>query len=175
MKIESQRLLLRPWLNDDLAALLAMNREPAVNLPLGGASLVENSANALKAYQQHFARCGWGVFCITNRHGDFIGLAGLQPARHTLPYAPATEAVWRLRPEFWGQGIACEALKAVLDALPDGTNILEVLAVIARPNLRSAATARRLGFCHDATRDFIYPDASLDPALRPHRVFALSL
>ncbi len=173
MDINSQRLSLRPWHADDLPSLIAMNRDPAVNLPLGGLSLVENSASSLENYQRHFAHYGWGVFHLTDRNGSFVGLAGLQPARATLPYAPATEAVWRLRPEYWGQGLASEALKTILDALPATSEITEVLAVVAMPNLRSAATARRLGFRHDPERDFIYPDTSLDPALRPHRVFVL--
>jgi len=173
--MKTERLELRAWGPADLNDLVGLNSEPEVYELLGGPSLVAGSASALSRYTCHFSREGWGIWRIEDHLGHCVGLAGLQHVRPVLPVAPAVEAVWRLKRSAWGLGYASEAMKAILETLPLRFESNEVVALIAHRNLRSAKTAVRTGFELDRAADFLYPDESLAPALRPHQVFRYSL
>ena len=171
MRIPTARLLLRSWQPEDLPALTAINADPQVNTWLGGPDLVHHSAEALQTMRERLDANGWGVFAVCNANGELLGLAGLQPVRSDLPIAPAVEAVWRLRPSAWGQGYVVEAIQAILAALPREAGVDEVVALIAKPNLRSARTAQALGFRYDPAADFLHPALDPDHPLRPHGVY----
>ena len=173
--INSERLTMLPWTDDDIDDLEAMNLEPEVYELLGGPALARSSASALERYQDHFAATGWGVMRVEDHSGQFLGLAGLQVVKPLLPVAPAVEAVWRFRRIAWGHGYASEAIESILWALPADAYFDEVVALIAAANVRSANTASRIGFVKDHEADFMYPDESLTPMLRPHHVYRLSL
>ncbi|SHO64128.1 Protein N-acetyltransferase, RimJ/RimL family [Pseudoxanthobacter soli DSM 19599] len=194
MIIETPRLRLRPWTAGDIDRLAALNAEPEVNAWLGGPGLSRHDAAVLARITGHFDENGWGIWLVESRQfergqveggqvesrqfetgdGAFLGLAGLQPVRPTLPLAPATEAVWRLRRAAWGRGYVVEAMTAILTAAVAAGAPADLVALVARPNLRSAATAGRLGFRHDPAADFLHPDLAADHPLRPHRVFRRS-
>ncbi|MBK5344132.1 GNAT family N-acetyltransferase [Pseudomonas sp. TH49] len=173
--LRSPRLVLRAWSHEDLSSLISMNSEPEVNGLLGGPALVEGSAASILRYRECMAANRWGVFHVADVAGAFLGLAGLQPVRSTLPVAPAVEAVWRFRRAAWGAGYASEAMRLVLDGCCQDVAAGQILAIISQPNIRSAQTATRLGFHHDPKSDFLYPDLALDASLRPHKVFRLDL
>lgn len=173
--LRSTRLVVRAWEDEDLSSLVAMNSEPEVNEWLGGPTLAKGSAASILRYRECMAANGWGVFHVADSSGRFLGLAGLQPVRSTLPVAPAVEAVWRFRRTAWGAGYASEAMQMVLDACRQNMTESQILAIISQPNIRSARTATRLGFRHQPASDFLYPDPTLDAHLRPHKVFRLDL
>ena len=171
MRLTTARLRLRPWAPDDLPALTALNADPQVNGWLGGESLASHSREALQTMCERFAASGWGVLAICEAGDDPVGLAGLQPVRADLPVAPAVEAVWRLKRSAWGQGYVVEAMQAILAALPADATPEEIVALVAKPNLRSARTAQALGFHYDPGADFLHPALDADHPLRPHGVY----
>jgi RimJ/RimL family protein N-acetyltransferase len=158
-------------MQQDLTALTALNADPQVNSWLGGEALALHSAEALQTMRARLDANGWGVLAACDLQGELLGLAGLQPVRSTLPAAPAVEAVWRLRPAAWGRGYVVEAMQAMLGALPADAGLDQVVALVAKPNLRSASTALALGFRHDPAADFLHPALDPDHPLRPHRVY----
>jgi RimJ/RimL family protein N-acetyltransferase len=79
MELDTPRLRLRPWRDDDLANLIAMNAAPEVNAWLGGPGLAERSPEVLRLMQTRLQEQGWGVLRVEDRAGAFLGLAGLQP------------------------------------------------------------------------------------------------
>ena len=170
MQIETDRLRLRAWAADDLHALTRLNADPEVNCWLGGPVIAERSAEALNRMRAHVQAAGWGVAAVCDKAGVLLGLAGFQPVHPRLPVAPAVEAVWRLQRSAWGQGYIAEAMAALLAhaAPPDRSAIV---CLVAQCNLRSAATAIRLGFTPDPTADFDHPLLDQDDPLRAHRVF----
>ena len=170
MKISTPRLLLRSWTPGDLDALTEINADPQVNAWLGGDMVARHSANALQTICERLDANGWGVLALCDPQGSLLGLAGLQPVRPALPVAPAVEAVWRLRRSAWGRGYVVEAMWAILAALPQGAPT-DIVALIARPNLRSARTAQALGFRHDPEANFLHPALDDPHPLRPHDVY----
>lgn len=171
MKLETTRLRLRPWRDDDFASLFAMNSEPEVNVWLGGPALADRSTQALRLIQNHFEEHGWGILLVEDRGGRFLGLTGLQPVRSHLPIAPATEIVWRFRAEAWGNGYASEAATAILTNSASYGAPENIVAIVAVPNVRSAHTAEKVGLRRSPARDFLHPDLQDENPLRPHYVF----
>ena len=178
MQLDTQRLVLRPWRLQhpgDIENLSALNSEPEVNRWLGGPSSPVRSAEALRLMQERFGARGWGVLRVEDKAGNFLGLAGLQPVRASVPFAPATEAVWRLRHAAWGHGYVVEAMTAIMAAAQKAGAPSDIVAIVATANLRSRRTAERLGFKHNPARDFLHPDLEDGHLLEPHRVFERAL
>jgi RimJ/RimL family protein N-acetyltransferase len=171
MKLETTRLRLRPWRDDDLASLFAMNSEPEVNVWVGGSALADRSTQALKLIQSHFEKHGWGILLVEDLGERFLGLTGLQPVRSHLPIAPATEIVWRFRTTAWGKGYASEAATSILTNSASYGTPEDVVAIVAAPNARSARTAEKVGFRRSPALDFLHPDLHDENPLRPHYVF----
>ncbi|CAN5886395.1 GNAT family N-acetyltransferase [soil metagenome] len=162
MQLDTQRLVLRPWRLQhpgDIEDLSALNSEPAVNEWLGGPSSPVRSAEALRLMQERFGAAGWGVLRVEDKAGTFLGLAGLQPVRASVPFAPATEAVWRLRQAAWGHGYVVEAMTAIMAAARKAGGPNDIVAIVATANLRSRKTAERLGFTLNPARDFLHLDS----------------
>lgn len=171
MRLSTPRLLLRAWTATDLPALSALNADPEVNVWLGGEGVAHRSAEALETMQSRLELQGWGVLAVCSLGGELLGLAGLQPLSPVLPVAPGVEAVWRLKRAAWGRGYVREAMQAILTGLPSTSVQGELLALVAKPNLRSAATALSLGFRYDPTADFLHPALDPDHPLRLHGVY----
>ena len=112
MSIASTRLLLRPWRQDDVDAVLAQASDPewARFLPVP-VPYARSDAEAFVSIQLGLDPARNPSWAIT-RNGALVGGINirLDPAHRTgeLGYSVAREA--------WGQGIATEALRAVLDA-----------------------------------------------------------
>ncbi len=171
MKLSTPRLRLRPWTTDDLPALTSINADARVNAWLGGEALASRSAQALQSMRERLDDDGWGVLAVCDREGDLLGLAGLQRVSPSLPAAPAVEAVWRLKRGAWGAGYVVEAMRAILAAFPADSGPDEIVALVAKPNLRSAKTAQGLDFDYDPAADFLHPALHPDHPLRPHGVY----
>lgn len=96
------------------------------------------------------AERGLGRWMIETANGVTLGLAGLclvRGAGGRAPYLPGVvEPVIALYPHLWGQGLAAAALRALITHARDGLRLDRLVAVVDRPNARSAALMRRLGF-----------------------------
>ena len=171
--IETARLLLRSWRDDDLDDFAAINGDPRVHDWLGGPIDREQPAAAMARINDHITRRGFGFFAA-ERKADrrLVGMIGLQEVREDLPPAPGVELGWRLSPNAQGSGFATEGARAALAwgfaNLPND----ELIAFTAQGNVRSQAVMRRIGMAHEPARDFDHPALADDHPLRRHVVFA---
>jgi len=93
---------------------------------------------------------GMGIW-IAERGGAFAGLAGLKPVADELAalvplLRGEVEPTVALLPEMWGQGLAGEALAAVLDHGFGALGLARIAAACDVPNLASARMLARAGF-----------------------------
>jgi RimJ/RimL family protein N-acetyltransferase len=171
--IETPRLVLRRWREEDRGPLAALHADPEVMDWLGGVKSRAESDGYLDRYEAHIEAHGFGIWAVTRREdGVLLGVAGLRWAEPGLPPAPCVEAAWRFARLAWGQGYASEAAGA---ALRDGFRrhgLREALAWTAPSNLRSQAVMARIGMARDPSRDFEHPALPEGHPLRPHLVFA---
>jgi RimJ/RimL family protein N-acetyltransferase len=171
--IETARLRLRGFREDDRVRYAALVGDPEVGAWLGGTLTHEAADAAFDRAQAAVARPGLGLWAVERRtDGVVIGEVGLNAVNQALPVAPAIEMSWRMFPAVWGQGYASEAATAVLAwglvHLPPG---LDLIAFTAESNHRSQAVMRRIGLERDRARDFEHPLLALGHPLRSHIVY----
>ncbi|MEY9872595.1 RimJ/RimL family protein N-acetyltransferase [Streptacidiphilus sp. MAP12-33] len=156
-ELHTDRLLLRPWLDSDLAPWAELNADPEVREHLGRLLTREQSEASVRHFQAEFAARGYGWWAVEVREsGRFIGFAGLDDTDEGMPFA-GVEIGWRLTRSAWGHGYATEAALACLDFGFDRLDLDEILATTIRRNLRSQAVMRRLGMTYDPADDFEDP------------------
>ncbi len=170
--IRTDRLVLRPAVDADRAAIAALNAHPKVGEWLGGVRDRAQSDAFVDRVQAHDAEHGHGFWVVERQaDGRVIGMTGLWWVPPEMNMAPIVEIGWRFHPDAWGQGYATEAAKA---ALAYGFEVLkrdEIIAFTARTNLASQAVMRRIGMSHDPARDFDHPGLAENDPLRQHVVF----
>src|SRR5262245_43020973 len=123
--LETQRLVLREFTEDDAALLLELDSDPEVMRYIGPYGLPDVDAYRERirtVYQGYYARGeGHGLWAALAKPGrEFIGWFCLRPA---VDYKFAAEAEfgpgelelgYRLRRAAWGQGYATEASRALV-------------------------------------------------------------
>ncbi len=164
--LESDRLILRDWRDDDAAPWAAMNADPDVREHLGPLLTAEDSSASMERFHHDIASRGWGFWAVEVRaSGEFIGFTGLDPVDDGLAFT-GIEVGWRLARSAWGNGYATEAAERVLDFGFTVLELDEILAVTTKTNVRSQAVMRRLGMTCDPSDDFDDPDVEDGPLRR---------
>ncbi|MCG6540832.1 GNAT family N-acetyltransferase [Pseudomonas sp. KSR10] len=175
IELDSPRLRLRRWHDDDLESLAAMCADPLVMRYFPALLSRDDCAAALARWRMHFARHGFGVWALERKDdGCFIGLTGLAWSRLKLPFCPAVEIAWRLVPDQWRQGLAREAAQAALTCAFDRLQLSDVVAYTAANNEPSRQLMSVLGMQHEAQHDFEHPDIPEGHPLRDHVLYRIT-
>ena len=170
--IETDRLFLRPWRDDDLAAFAAINADPLVAVWLGGVRSPAETEAQIARIAAHIARHGYG-FWAAERKADrrLVGMIGLKFNEETPP-GPGVELGWRLAHDCWGQGLATEGARAAMAWGFANLDAPEITAFTAIGNRASRAVMTRIGMIHDPARDFDHPGLPAGHPLRAHVLYA---
>jgi RimJ/RimL family protein N-acetyltransferase len=178
MRLETERLILRPWREDDLDAAAATLADPRVGDWLGSFPSRAQVAERMAAWNAQLAGDGVGRFAVERRSGGaVVGAVGLHVVDldfDATPIAGEVEIGWHLDPAAWGHGYATEASAAVLRYGFDTLGLEKIVAFTAESNARSRGVMDRLSFERQAWRDFDHPRLAADHPLRRHVVYALS-
>ncbi|WP_250030165.1 GNAT family N-acetyltransferase [Paractinoplanes maris] len=149
--ITTDRLLLRPWQEDDAGFLLDLESRWEVVRFLGAhPTPMRTREEALASIRRRRAldHPVHGIWVIATADGAPVGNLLLKPIRLSAGEPSGgpdeVEIGWHLHPDAWGHGYATEAAQAVLhDAF--GRGLARVLAVTDPGNHASQAVCRRLG------------------------------
>jgi RimJ/RimL family protein N-acetyltransferase len=181
--LRTDRLLLRPFSEGDLAPFAALNRHPLVVESLGSSPTRAESDAMVTRFTEEMDREGWGLWAAeitggaeggaAEGSGTFVGMIGLHRVNPAVPCAPAVEIAWRLSPEHWGQGYATEGAAAALDYGLTGAALPEIVAFTTTLNVRSQAVMTRLGMRRDLEGDFDHPSVPEGSPLRRHVLFRM--
>jgi len=172
--IETPRLRLRQWREDDLAPFAALNTDPEVMRFFEEPLSHERSDAWARAIAAVIEDQGWGLWALERRDtGEFIGFTGLQVPRHELPFNPCVEVGWRLARSAWGQGFATEAGRAALAHAFGPLELDEVVSMTAVTNLPSRRVMERLGMTRDEHADFDHPAVSAGHPLQRHVLYRI--
>lgn len=165
---------LRPWRDEDFAIFRAIHADPEIGYWLGGTLDEDQARAAFARIRHHMDEHGWGMWAILDDADVPVGTAGLQAARDNLPFAPATEAAWRLRRSAWGKGYVTDVMRPILADGFRRVGLDEIVAFTSAPNSRSQAVMQRLGFARDPAGDFDHPALAADHPLRRHIFYRLT-
>jgi RimJ/RimL family protein N-acetyltransferase len=91
----------------------------------------------------------WPVFLLAD--GAFAGCCGLRPYK---PEEGISELGFHFRPQYWGQGLAVEAARAVIRLASDSLEARALFAGQYADNKASARVLEKLGF--EFTHEEIY-------------------
>lgn len=170
--LKTDRLILRPWRNDDFDAFAAMSADPQVMrylVPLNSRAESDAIATRLKAYIE---TNGFGFWALEIPGiVPFIGFTGLLRVGSEMPFAPAVEIGWRLARPHWGKGYANEAARAALAFGFDTLELDEIVSMTVPTNKRSQAVMQRIGMTRDEADDFQHPKLLDGDPLKNHVLY----
>jgi RimJ/RimL family protein N-acetyltransferase len=141
----TERLVLRPFREEDLEPWAALNAE--VTEFLGEPLSREECDRIAAAVNERYAADGIGFLAVERRtDGVFLGACG---PTHEQWYPDDLEIGWRLAREYWGHGYATEAATSWMEHGFATIGLPRIIAVTDSPNRRSIAVMRRLGMSFD--------------------------
>ncbi len=140
--LETERLLLRQFRDDDLDAFAAIGADLEVMEFLGPVMSRRDAWRAMAMMLGHWELRGYGSWAVEERAtGQLLGRIGL----YNPEGWPGLEVGWTLARPAWGRGYATEGARASLDYAFDTLGAEHVISVIDPDNARSIAVAERLG------------------------------
>lgn len=174
--MRTERLVLRAWRPEDLAAFRIINadREVMALMP----SILDDDHSDAQALRimDGMATRGWGLWAVeVPGISPFIGYVGLNEPAQPMPFQvqgePRVELAWRLSRQHWGHGYASEAAAACLDFAFSILDLDLVVAYTVPHNTRSRAVMERIGMERDKSGDFDHPVLAPGHALRRHVLY----
>jgi RimJ/RimL family protein N-acetyltransferase len=168
--IETGRLLLRDWREEDIAPFIRHTNTPAVMRWLGGVQNETEMTDAIRGRIMRWqAERGFTFWAVERKaDGALLGFCGLKIADIAgSPVEGLHEAGWRLREDAWGQGYAKEAASAALDFALAALGAERVVALTCAGNRPSWGLMERLGMTRRPELDFDDPRYSdeLNPTI----------
>ena len=175
LELESARLRLRQWQDDDLAEFAALCADPLVMQYFPAPLSRVESAALIGRIRGHFAEYGFGLWALERQDsGAFIGMTGLLNVSFDAPFTPAVEIGWRLARRHWGQGFASEAAWTALRCGFDRLQLDEIVAFTTEANLPSQKVMQAIGMHYDPQADFEHPKVAADDPLRHHVLYRIT-
>ena len=149
-RLETSRLVLRPFATDDVDAQAAMMGDAVVMHHLGGQALSREDAwRKLLNGHAFWSLLGYGYWAVERRSdGAMIGQLGFADFKRAV--TPSFEAIpemgWLFAREAFGQGYATEAGLAALAWADEVLQAPEITAIIDAENTASIRVAEKCGF-----------------------------
>lgn len=146
IRIETDRLVLRPLGPEDVESHLEMMADPKVAAFLTPDGKVRSRAEEWRAaacYIGHWDIRGYGFFSVEEKEsGRWVGRVG-----PWMPEGwPGLECGWSIASPYWGRGYAPEAAIAAVrwtfERFPD---LSRIISVIDAENVNSQTVARKIG------------------------------
>lgn len=114
--IETERLILRHWKEEDRKPFAEMNGNPNVMKYFPSTLSTEESSAFVDRINSEFEETGYGLYAVeTKDTGEFIGYVGFHRFTFDAPFSPNWEIGWRISDKFWHKGYATEAATACIN------------------------------------------------------------
>lgn len=152
--LQTERLLLRPLAESDVAALHNFWNDPEVRRYLwdGEQISTDRVIEIVTASRACFDEMGAGFFALqTMRNPDaLIGFCGYR----RFEQSTQPELLYGILPEHWGEGFVTEAANEVLRYGFEECGMERVIAATDTPNQRSVRVMQRLGMVFEERREY---------------------
>jgi RimJ/RimL family protein N-acetyltransferase len=169
--IETTRLRLRAWQDEDREPFWAMGQDDEVMRYLPKMTREKSDAAALRmiVIEAEHGHMFWVLERKVER--DFVGFCGIMP-----PNSPIFEYEigWRLARHAWGLGYAREAAEASLAWAWANLEVPAIMAITNLANIPSWGLMERLGMKRQPLEDFDHSDVPECDPLRPHILYRIN-
>ena len=144
-ELETARLRLRRWREDDLETLFRWHNDPQLMKHMHKLTFSrEEMREDIVRYESHWAKHGFGIWAAEDKaSGALVGRVGL--AYHRVwPEDP--EVGWLIDTPWQGKGLATEAGAACVDYAFGELGYHRVVSICTAENVPSRRVMERLGF-----------------------------
>jgi|SRR5579863_780881 len=173
--IETERLILRSWHDEDVEPFFAIHQDPVMMEFLNGPTNLQEAKTFKDRANRQIATFGYGRWvCELKSTQQLIGFIGLNIPLFVAHFTPAVELGFRVARPYWGQGIAQEGAKAALEFGFAHANLNEIISYTVHTNTRARHTLDRLGMIQDVLGDFLHPGLSIDHPLALHVLYRMT-
>lgn len=172
--LRTERLILRPWREEDLAPFAAMNADSDVMRHFPAPLSREESDALAGRIRERFADRGWAQWAVEIPGvTPFAGFIGLSVPSFQAHFMPGVEIGWRLARGCWRRGYATEGARAALDFGFGTLKLAEIVSFTVVANQPSRRVMERLGMRHDPAGDFDHPNVPEGHPMRRHVLYRL--
>lgn len=150
IRIETDRLIVRPLCMDDLAGMYAMDSDAEVHRYVGGKPTqhIEDEARVIEMVMKQYEELGIGRWAVIEKAtGTFAGWTGFK--RITEPvngFVNHLDFGYRFARQYWGKGFATESGVASLRYGIDKMGLMDIHAMTDVNNAASRHVLEKLGF-----------------------------
>ena len=170
--IETDRLIMRGWLDSDREPYVALNADPVVMEHFPSTVGSQHTNEHVDRIIGQWETRGYSHWAVEVKGGaPFIGWVGLTEPGWLLSGERCVEIGWRLAKEHWGHGYAPEAARAALGFGFEVLGLDEIVAFTTTTNLKSQRVMQKIGMRHDPARDFDHPAIVEGSPLRRHVLY----
>jgi len=145
-ELETDRLRLRPWREDDLDVYARICADPEVMRYITGVPLThEQSGAQLARFERGWKKRGFGMWAAEEKaNGVLIGRIGLL-YHEDWPEGAATEVAWLLDRSYWGRGLATEGALASLRYGFEKLGLERIISITLPRNIASWRVMEKAG------------------------------
>lgn len=144
--LQTERLGLRPWRDEDLNELIQLNADPQVMQHFPSTLSEKESAAMLIRLKDHYKNYNYTYFATEIlASGELIGFIGLAYKDYEAPFTPATDLGWRLKASAWGKGYASEGAKKCIEYAFNNLNIKRLVSTCPIVNSVSEKVMQKIG------------------------------
>lgn len=164
--VDTNRLVLRRWLEKDHASFAKICSDPEVMQYIGDGSTrtAEQSSRAITAFEAEWAEKGYGLFAVELKQtSELIGFTGFSWPEFLPEVLPSVEIGWRFAKASWGKGYASEAAIAALSFGTHDLGLTDIVSIYQIGNGASERIMQKLGMVFD--RRTIDPTCARDIAV----------
>jgi RimJ/RimL family protein N-acetyltransferase len=194
--IETERLILRTWKEEDAEPYFQINQDPKViefllgpltmgqvndfilemNKQFYTARSVEAVRSTVSKGCENSEQQTYGLWAVElKKTAELIGFIGLNYTDWKTHFTPAVEVGWRLGSQFWGRGYATEGARAALNYGFIKCGLKEIVSFTVPANARSIRVMEKIGLKRDRQGDFNHPKLPLDHPLSQHILYRITI
>lgn len=143
---ETERLILRFFESDDAEALYElMSNRQVMKFSVSGPLNRKQALSFLNSILDTYSSKGFSLWAVHSKEDQrLIGFCG--HFFHRLEGKDEVELVYRLLPDYWGQGLASEAARAATKYAFTDLGLERLISFIADNNVASKRVAESSGF-----------------------------
>lgn len=178
MRLETERLIIRPVEARDHEQLIKINADPVNMRYFEAPHTPEETIARIKRSHERIAEFGYDFIIAelkaTQQCVGILGMANIRDeVKSLISVTNQLEIGWRLDNKVWGQGLAPEGAKACLEHAWNVLKVPEVIAFTAAVNKPSRRVMEKIGMQYDPLADFEHPAVPKGHELRPHVTYRI--
>ncbi len=144
VKIETERLILRPFREEDLDDEFSIVGDSETMSFYPRAFSKEEVAEIIAENIRTFETSGYGLFAVVDKHScEYVGDCGI--TIQVIDGEEEFEVGYRIRKEYWGQGLAPEAARAMVEYGFKKLRLKRLCSYMAKEHHQSRRTAEKAG------------------------------